>query len=135
MEFDGQAESLADLGRLIRSPNFLMPMDFFFNFFAVGEIWSAMDMSARRKNTRQSQGICHFVQLPRGYGAPLKQGASDGRFHDHNSHLSQGPFDLSRNSFPAKTSSIWVTAVEHCRIVEITHLWSFSSSHMYLTRS
>ena len=69
-------ESLADLGRLIRSQtNFLMRLDFFFDFFAVGEIWSAMDMSARgRKDTRLSQGICHFVQLPRGCGAPLEQG-------------------------------------------------------------
>ena len=56
MEFDWLAESLADLGRLIRSlKNFPMPMDFFFDFFAVREIWSAMDMSARRrKNTRHS---------------------------------------------------------------------------------
>ena len=63
-------ESLADLGRLIRSRmNFLMPLNFFFDFFAVREIWLAMDMSARgRKDTRPFQGICHFVQLPRGRG-------------------------------------------------------------------
>ena len=79
MEFDWRAESLAGLGRLIRSlTNFPMPLDFSFDFFEVGEIWSAMDMSARgRKDTRQCQGICHF-------GA--SEGARKGRFRDHNTN-------------------------------------------------
>ena len=74
MEFDWRAESLAALGPFIRSPkNFLMPMHFFFDFLAAGEILSAMDMSARgRKDTRQSQGICHFMQLPRGRGVAFE---------------------------------------------------------------
>ena len=88
MESDWLAESLADLGRLIRSlKNFPMPMDFFFDFFAVREIWSAIDMSARRrKNTRQSQGLRHFVQLPHGRGAASEARASDERFRDHNTN-------------------------------------------------
>ena len=47
---DSRAESLADLGRLIKSrKSFPMSVPFFFNFFAVGDIWSAMDMSVRDK--------------------------------------------------------------------------------------
>ena len=35
-----------------------MFLDFFFDFFAVGEMWSAMDMSAiGRKDTRQTQHL------------------------------------------------------------------------------
>ena len=78
-----------------------------------------------------SRHLSFCATSPETWWAPLKQEASDGRFHDHNSHLSQGPFDISRNSFPAKTSLIWVTAVETL-MVEMTHLWRFSSLHMYL---
>ena len=123
-------ESLADLGRLIRSrTNFLMPLDFFFDFFAVGEIWSAMDMSARgRKDTRQSQGICHFVQLPCGHGAasglPMKDSGTTSPILTV-TRLSQvhniGKFIQSQN---LKEISIL--------LVEISHPWRFSNSHMYL---
>ena len=98
MEFDWLVESLADLGGLIRSlTNFPLPLDFFLGFFGVGEMWSAMGMSVRRrKDTRQSQGICHFVQLPRGRGAASEARASDKRFR-------QGPVDISGHLFPITT--------------------------------
>ena len=93
MESDWLAESLADLGRLIRSlKTFPMPMDFFFDFFAVREIWSAMDMSARgRKDTRQCQGICHF-------GA--SEGARKGRFPSGKSQA----LDFARQYLPCQNN-------------------------------
>ena len=74
-----------------------MPLDFFLDFSGVGEIWSAMGMSVRgRKDTRQSQGICRFVQLPRGRGAASEARASDKRFR-------QGPVDILGHLFPVTT--------------------------------
>ena len=48
--FDWLAESLVDLGRLIRSrKRFIMPPPFSFDFFAaVDEGWSAMEMRSMR---------------------------------------------------------------------------------------
>ena len=59
-----------------------MPPDFFFDFFAVGEMWSAMDMSAiGRKDTRQ----CQHLSLCATYVVGASEARdSDGRFHDHN---------------------------------------------------
>ena len=56
-----------------------MPLDFFLDFFGVGEIWSAIDMSARGKqeggkprgSLKASVVLCNFlVDVVR----PLKQG-------------------------------------------------------------
>ena len=72
---DWRAESLADLGRLIKSrKSFPMSLPFFFDFFAVGDIWSAMDMSARDKREAavSRHRVCHFVQLTRRHRTNLK---------------------------------------------------------------